>query len=94
MIVALRVLIVLMLACLPVRAEEEMEFDVDIDTRFVCDTQTQWSGSSRCIRAMLLRPCPRGMASRKIRRPAMLRASPTFPGDEVPAAECMPATTC
>ena len=41
MIVALRVLIVLMLACLPVRAEEEMEFDVDIDTRFVCDTQTQ-----------------------------------------------------
>ena len=41
MIVAPRVLIVLMLACLPVRAEEEMEFDVDIDTRFVCDTQTQ-----------------------------------------------------
>ncbi|HET9536949.1 MAG TPA: hypothetical protein VFP43_16685 [Mesorhizobium sp.] len=41
MIVAPRVLIVLMLVCLPVRAEEEMEFDVDIDTRFVCDTQTQ-----------------------------------------------------
>ena len=69
MIVALRVLIVLMLACLPARAEEEMEFDVDIDTRFVCDTQTQVGrGSSRCKRAMLLRPCPRRMASRKIRR--------------------------
>jgi hypothetical protein len=41
MILVLRVLIVLMLACLPVRAEEEMEFDIDIDTRLVCDTQKQ-----------------------------------------------------
>lgn len=41
MILVLRVLIVLMLACLPVRAEEEMEFDIDIDTRLVCDTQRQ-----------------------------------------------------
>ena len=41
MILVLRVLIALMLACLPVRAEEEMEFDVDIDTRLVCDTQKQ-----------------------------------------------------
>ncbi len=37
----MRVLITLMLACLPVRAEEEMEFDVDIDTKLVCDTQKQ-----------------------------------------------------
>ena len=41
MILVLRVLIVLMLACLPVRAEEEMEFDIDIDTKLVCDTQKQ-----------------------------------------------------
>ena len=41
MILVLRVLIVLMLACLPVRAEEEMEFDIDIDTGLVCDTQKQ-----------------------------------------------------
>jgi hypothetical protein len=41
MILVMRVLIALMLACLPVRAEEEMEFDVDIDTRLVCDTQKQ-----------------------------------------------------
>jgi len=41
MILVLRVLIVLMLACLPVRAEEEMEFDIDIDTRLVCDPQRQ-----------------------------------------------------
>lgn len=41
MILVLRVLIVLMLACLPVRADEEMEFDIDIDTRLVCDTQKQ-----------------------------------------------------
>jgi len=36
-----RVLIALMLACLPVRAEEAMEFDFDIDQRLVCDTQEQ-----------------------------------------------------
>jgi hypothetical protein len=41
MILVLRVLIVFMLACLPVRADEEMEFDIDIDTRLVCDTQKQ-----------------------------------------------------
>ena len=41
MILVLRVLIVLMLACLPVRADEEMEFDIDIDTKLVCDTQKQ-----------------------------------------------------
>jgi len=41
MILVLRALIVLMLACLPVRADEEMEFDIDIDTRLVCDTQKQ-----------------------------------------------------
>ena len=37
MILVTRVLIALMLACLPVRAEEEMEFDVDMDTRLVYD---------------------------------------------------------
>jgi hypothetical protein len=31
----------LVLAWSPVRAEEEMEFDVDIDRRLVCDTQKQ-----------------------------------------------------
>jgi hypothetical protein len=36
----LRAAIAFMLACLPVRAEE-MEFDVDIDTVLVCDTQKQ-----------------------------------------------------
>ncbi len=41
MVLVMRVLIALMLACLPVRAEEEMEFDIDIDTRLVCDTQKQ-----------------------------------------------------
>ena len=41
MILVTRVLIALMLACLPVRAEEEMEFDIDMDTRLVCDTQKQ-----------------------------------------------------
>ena len=41
MILVMRVLIVLMFACFPVRAEEEMEFDIDMDTRLVCDTQKQ-----------------------------------------------------
>ena len=41
MVLFMRVLITLMLACLPVRAEEEMEFDVDIDTKLICDTQKQ-----------------------------------------------------
>ena len=40
MVLVLRVVTILVLACLPVRAEE-MEFDVDIDTALVCDTQQQ-----------------------------------------------------
>jgi hypothetical protein len=36
----LRIAIALMLACLPVRADD-MEFDVDIDTVLVCDTSKQ-----------------------------------------------------
>jgi hypothetical protein len=35
------VCLALVLAWLPVQAEEEMEFDVDIDRRLVCDTQKQ-----------------------------------------------------
>ena len=56
MILVLRVLIVLMLACLPVRAEEEMEFDIDTPDSYAT-RKSRLSGLSHCLRATSERRC-------------------------------------